>query len=152
MLASFCRSFQLNLCWADCQTWRADGEMEYSVYYFFLALWASPMHVCLSIHSPVSFYSWYSAKHLNYMAKRFHMTTFWYQNSEIQFFTLDLWKPQCCYNFRHVKSVRHLKFHPSESNSVAVISGLKSATYLKFHFSEKHCIHNFKCLWNQMSR
>lgn len=36
---------------------------------------------------------------------------------------LHMWKLQYYYNFRHVKLVWHFKFHPSESNRVAVIPG-----------------------------
>lgn len=50
MLTSFCSSFQLNLCWAVCRVWQADGETEYTVYYFSSAS-GLPIYksVCLSI-------------------------------------------------------------------------------------------------------
>lgn len=64
---------------------------------------------------------------------------------------LHLRKPQYYYNFRHLKSVWHLKFHPSDNHKATVISGfLKSVSHLKFHLPAEHCVHNYKRLWNQM--
>lgn len=46
-LDSFCCNFQRRLYWAVCQSWQADGWIEYSVHYF-SSPWGLPL--CMPVH------------------------------------------------------------------------------------------------------
>lgn len=59
------------------------------------------------------------------------------------------WEPQCCCNFKHVKSVRRSKSPPSESNKVSLISALWNVCH-SWNFTCQANIHHLKRLKKRM--